>query len=306
MQDAPASPTEAPDAADSRPTRCVSCGFATDHPYCPACGERRAADRGYSMRHFAAEAFETVTNVDSTAWRTLRTLLLKPGALTAAYMRGIRVPYMRPLQLFLIVNVIYFVWVGFAGERVFSTTLQNHLRHDAYGPMALRMVRDRVAEPGMTPAEMNAAANVYAGRFDDAAAVQAKTLIITMVPMFALLLGVVQLRRRRPFVEHLVFALHVYTTLLVFAILQRYLVQWPPRLVGKLVGFEVGYGFLNTLVTYVMVGSVMTYIVLALRRAYDERWLTAIPKGVVLGFSLALILVAYRVLLFFTVFWTTG
>ena len=124
---------------------CVSCGFATDAPYCPRCGERRAADRGYSMRHFASEAFETLTNVDSTAWRTLFTLLLRPGELTASYMRGIRMPYMRPLQLFLIVNVIYFVWVAFAGERVFSTPLSGHLENSNYGQTALALE----ARPGV-------------------------------------------------------------------------------------------------------------------------------------------------------------
>lgn len=49
---------------------------------------------------------------------------------------------------------------------------------------------------------INAAASDYARRFDDAAAVQAKALIITMVPMFAVLLGLVQVLRRRPHAVH--------------------------------------------------------------------------------------------------------
>src|SRR5829696_6431561 len=64
-----------PPAAASAPAACVSCGALTDTPYCPRCGERRAADRRYSLRAFAAEAFETVTNADSTLWRTFVTLL---------------------------------------------------------------------------------------------------------------------------------------------------------------------------------------------------------------------------------------
>ncbi|MBA3890354.1 MAG: DUF3667 domain-containing protein [Gemmatimonadaceae bacterium] len=257
------------------------------------------------MRHFAGEAFETLTDVDSTAWRTLRTLLFRPGKLTAEYMRGVRVPYMKPLQFFLIVNVIYFVWVGWAGERVFSTTLANHVNQEVYGPRAREMVRARVSEPGMDTDAISAAANRYAERFDGAAAVQAKTLIITMVPMFAGLLALVQIARRRQFVQHLVFALHAYTALLVFSIMQRYVLQWPPKLAGRLLGFEVTNAFLNNLVSYAMTLGIGLYLVLGIRRAYEERWRTAIPKGLLLGVSMLFILIAYRVVLFFTVFWMT-
>ena len=36
---------------------------------------------------------------------------------------------MRPLQLFLILNVLYFVWAASVGERVFTTPLSTHFQH---------------------------------------------------------------------------------------------------------------------------------------------------------------------------------
>lgn len=284
---------------------CVSCGFTTDAPYCARCGERRAADRGYTLRHFAHEAFEAVTNVDGTGWRTVRTLLLSPGALTAAYMRGERVRYMKPLQLFLVVNVVYFVWVAFAGERVFSTPLSGHLANSNYGETARQLILARVEQPGMTPEEINAAANAYGDRFNDAASVQAKTLIITMVPMFAALVALVQVRRRRPAVQHLVFALHVFTTLLLLAIAQRYLVHIPLRLVGDFGSAEQANRVLNDVIGLFMMTAMAVYAGLALRRAYGDGRVAAVLKGAFLGWSLLLVLGLYRYLLFYTVYWAT-
>lgn len=278
---------------------CVSCGGPqADTRFCPNCGERRPADRRYHLREFLAEAFEAVTNADGTLWRSFATLLRRPGELTRAYMIGRRTPYMRPLQLFLIVNVAYFLYASLAGERVFDTPYHNHLRNSNYGPTAKALVRERLIARGMTEP-------TYQAVFDAAATVHAKTLIIAMVPMFALLVAALEFRRRRPVVQHVVFAVHVYTVMLLFAILQRYLIVWP--IVGwhRLRGATPSGGMLDQVVGWAMMGAMAVWISLGLRRAYGDRLPWAIAKGTTLGLFLLNILLLYRVLLFYTVFYTT-
>ena len=282
-----------PDAAS-----CVSCGQPAGTPFCPHCGEGSPASRRYHFREFIAEAFETVTNADGRLWRTFATLVRRPGELTHAYMIGRRQPYMRPLQLFLIVNVVYFVWASFVGERVFDTRYQNHLANTNYGPGAIELVRARLAERGVTEA-------TYRTIFDAAATVQAKSLIIAMVPMFALLVAILEVRRRRPVVQHLVFALHAYTMLLLLSIAQRYAVHWPVRGVAALFGATVPWSVLDPLIAWAIVLAFSTWLVFGLRRAYGDRLPWALAKGAVLGGSLLFILVTYRMLLFYSVFYTT-
>jgi hypothetical protein len=288
----------APTDAAAAPATCVSCGAPTDAPYCPRCGERRAADRRYTLRAFATEAFETVTNADSTLWRTFATLLRRPGELTRAYMHGVRAPYMKPLQLFLVVNVLYFVWAGFSGERVFNTRLRNHLANTNYGADAQARVVAKVAARGGT-------ARDYAAVFDAAATVQSKSLIVTMVPMLALFVGALEIRRRRPFVQHLVFALHFYTTLLLFAIAQRYVVLWPLRLGARAGGMHLTDGAEDNVVSWVMLTAVVVYTSLALRRAYDDGRAASLVKGALVSFAVLVVLLLYRVLLFYTTLWAT-
>lgn len=291
------SPGPAPLAPpDPSPEPCVSCGAPAGTPYCPECGERRAADRRYTLRAFAAEAFETVTNADSTLWRTLVTLLRHPGELTRAWMAGVRVPYMKPLQLFLIVNVLYFVWAGWAGERVFDTGLFNHMRNGAFRLEIQRQVVGRLLERWI-------AYPAYAAAFNAAATLQAKTLIISMVPMFATVLALVQVRRRRPLVQHLVYALHLYTLLLLLSIAQRYLVQWPVIWVSRLADLRLLDG--EGIITTAMVSAMGLYVLLSLRRAYGDGWLAALAKTALLTTAIVAVLGLYRTLLFYVTFWTT-
>jgi hypothetical protein len=294
----PPAAAAAPSEETAAPPSCVSCGAPADTPYCPRCGERRAADRHYTLRAFAAEAFETVTNADSTLWRTFATLLRHPGELTRAYMHGVRAPYMKPLQLFLVVNVVYFVWAGFSGERVFNTGLGNHLANTTYGADARSRVVSKLAARGVTGRE-------YTLAFDTAATVQSKSLIVVMVPMLALFVGAVEIRRRRPFVQHLVFVFHLYTTLLLFAVVQRYVVLWPLRLGSRATGVHLTNGAEDDIVSWVMLTAVGVYTSLALRRAYDDGRAASLLKGALVSVAILVVLLLYRALLFYTTFWAT-
>lgn len=274
---------------------CVSCGLAADTPYCPGCGERRAADRRYSLAELGGEALESLTDVDGRIWRTLRVLVTRPGELTRAYMRGARVPYLRPVQLFLLTNVVYFVWAAWVGEHVFDTPLSVHFANTNYGDWAEGLVEQRVASRGIDAAE-------YARAFDSAASVRARTLIGAMVPMFAALLALLQHRKHRTAVEHLTFSLHLYTVLLVLAIVQRFVVQWPALLWMRVTGAEVAG---DTLVTGFVLASLGLYCALALRRVYADGWPAAIAKSLVLSVGVLVVLALYRTLLFSITFWST-
>ena len=288
-------------AAPSEPSRqtCVSCGRPSTTPYCPHCGERRASDRKYTLPAFLGEAFEALTNADSTITRTLRTLFSRPGELTAAYMQGVRVRYMKPLQLFFVLNVLYFLWASWIGGwRVFDTTLGNHVVHQWYGDIARDLVRGRLVDRDIT-------FDAYAASFNGAATVQAKSLIVVMVPAFALLVGVLQVRRRRPLVQHLVYALHTYCMLLVFLVAAYYLVAMPVTL--YLLARELPQSAFNAdaMLGMVQLAALVAYIAASLRGAYGERLVTAVPKAVILALGIAVILFLYRGLLFFTTFSTT-
>lgn len=292
---APASHRESAAPAPS-PERCVSCGEPAGTPYCPRCGERRAADRRYSLAEFGAEAVEAFTSADNRLFRTLVTLARRPGELTAAYVRGQRRPYLAPLQLFLLVNVAYFLYASVVGPRTFDTPLDVHMSRTMHGTLATQLVAERLAVRGSRLAE-------YRAVVDAVSTTQAKSLVIVMVPPFACLVAVVT-ARRRSFVQALVFALHTYAVVLLVTAASA-LVEIATGGYARLRRAPFTAQQLDDIVSLAIMATMVAYMWAALRRAYASGRAVAAVQAVALFAGIAVLLFAYRVLLFFTTFWAT-
>src|SRR6185503_13383281 len=114
------------------------------HAFLPECGEKRAADRSYSIFHFTKEnVIDAIGSLDGRTFRTLKLLLLRPGELTAQFMRGARLPYLSPLQLFLALNLLFFVWSSAERFSILDTPLSVHTTSMPWSQSARAMAHDR-------------------------------------------------------------------------------------------------------------------------------------------------------------------
>ena len=276
---------------------CASCGRPAATPFCPHCGQQRARDLRLTLGAFVRDGVAAATDLDGTLWRTGRVLITDPGALTLAHVRGDRVRWIAPLRLFLIVNVGYFVLAGAMGHRTFDTPLRVHVRNTAHKAVAAPMVEARLRERGTT-------LGAYAARFDAASTTQAKSLVVTMVPMFALLVALVQWRRRVPAVQHVVFAFHAMAVMLVAVTMVP--VVWAPiaHAVAGWLGAQPDASQRDLMVSLPLLASFALWLAIGLRRAYGERPLAATGKALLLAGGFGVVLFAYRAVLFFVTFWT--
>ncbi len=179
---------------------CPSCQAAASGRFCSVCGEE-SSKHDLSLRHLLSHAAGEVFHYDSKMFRSFRLLLARPGLLTSEYLRGCRKPYLHPFQLFFIANLIYFFvqpWTGWSGLKAWLN-VQTHAMF--YSGLASRMAAHRMAAKGLTQVQLNHA-------FDHAVNLQARSLVIILVPLLALLVWALQWRKRHLFAEHLVFALH--------------------------------------------------------------------------------------------------
>jgi hypothetical protein len=90
---------------------CANCGAPLSGEYCTHCGQRHEP-HVHSVRHFASEAFESITHADSRLWRTLWYLLAKPGLLTREFFAGRRARYLPPFRLYLVLSILFFLLIG--------------------------------------------------------------------------------------------------------------------------------------------------------------------------------------------------
>lgn len=303
-----------PSAATHGETQCLSCSADVEGEYCGECGERRLRANEFSLRRFLTEAVhELVGGGRNRLWQSLKALATRPGELTREYVRGRRKPYLTPIQLFLLANLIYFFVEPFAPYSGYNTTLESQVSRQSYSEaLSLEtVVSERAVERGLDE-------DTYARLYDLQSSGYAKTLVILMVPMLAVLLAVMLTRRRRPLVHHLVFALHYYAWELLF-ISSIFLLVWgalTELIVGSIAdagielsavvaemggGAEVIYWVLTEMPMIPLVG---VYLYLATRRFYELSRAGALTAAVLLVPALLLITIAYRFLLFWITYAT--
>ena len=279
-------------AAEGGGGSCVTCGAELRGPYCHACGEKARSPDDLRVAAFARRALGGAFDLDSRFWRTFRTLLARPGLLTAEFVAGRRRPYLHPLQVFLLANLVFFAMLGtLGGFNTFTTTLDVHLGQPLYGEVAQRLVDARVA-PG------SGAAALYAARFDEATPRYANSMVILTVPIFAALFALLY-PRRRAFVPHVVFGLHFMALLLlvvsVLPLALRLLVMIAPGAIGPLTRSELP-------VALVLATCLLLWLVPALHRAYGDGPTAAAARAIGAVLLILPTLLIYRAVLFFAVY----
>lgn len=280
--------------ATTPPWTCPGCRASLETPFCAQCGEEPLAPRDLTLRGLAAKLLHAFTSIDARVLRTTRRLLLQPGALTLDWTRGVRKAWVAPFQLFLIANVIFFGLQWLTGTKVFSSTLDSHLHQQDWSVLAGTLVAQRLAATQRSLQD-------YAPLFDRAVGLNAKALIVLMAMAFALLLPLVFLRERRPFMAHVVFSLHLYTFLLLLfcaAVLAAGLSAW------------IGIGGLDVPVVDDVISVVnllvcALYLHLAIGPVYGSSGLRRALQALGLAIAVGAIVLGYRFVIFLVTLYGT-
>ncbi|WP_280154387.1 DUF3667 domain-containing protein [Piscinibacter sp. XHJ-5] len=266
---------------------CPTCNQLVRTPFCARCGEEPIPPRDLTFRALLEKVVHALTNVDARAARTIRCLLVRPGELTLSWTRGVRKPHVAPFQLFLIANVMFFALQWLTGLNVFSSTLASHMHQQDWSELARSLVARRL-EATHVPLDR------YAPVFDRAVVLNAKSLILLMTLPFALLLPVVFLRARRPFMAHMVFSLHLYSFLLLLfcvGLLAAELSRWAGA--GGLDSPRV-----DTVLSIALLIACSVYLYLAIGPVYQARGAMRVVQTMVLAIAVASIVLGYRFVLF--------
>ncbi len=276
------------------PWTCPSCKAPVSTPYCPRCGEEPLKPRDLTLHGFAEKAFHDFTSIDARTLRSVRTVILRPGELTLAWFQGIRKPYVLPLALFLIANVVFVALQLSTGQHVFNLSLDSHLHQQDWSSLAQSLLSRRLDVTGRSLEE-------YAPVFDRRVAINAKSLVVLMSFAFSLLLPVVFLREKRPFMLHVVFSLHFYAFLL--------LLMSASLLVAGLSAF-LGFGGIeaaavDSVLSVAMLLICTAYIYRAIEPVYESQGARRVVSAVVLAIGVAALVLGYRLALFLITLYST-
>lgn len=254
--------------------------------YCGDCGQETALKPptvGEFLQQFGGSYLAT----EGALWRTLRLLLLHPGALTRQYLDGRRRHHVLPLRLYLTISLLALLvlrWHGAPeptghpaaakadwfqldeGDRLEFTLIElGGLRVGQQGgvfvceglpPRWCAQLRERFSlDPQSLQREMRHLPERFIGHWGSA--------MFALLPLFALLQKLVYLNRRLRWSEHLVFALHVHA--FWFALL--------------LLCTLAGQPWLNR---SALVAAPL-YTLLAARHVYGGRWLVTLLRAAIVA-----------------------
>lgn len=278
------------------PGKCVTCGAPLTGKYCAACGEKQPGPDDHHLGHFADDVLESFTHADGKIFRSFWLLLSRPGRLTAEFLAGRRKPYLKPLALFLVANTVFFLVLPLLGWNTLTTPLQIHLHDELYSPLA-RAVFERKFPAGTdVPAD-------YAREFNHHGALLAKSLVIVMVPVFALLVWVCFARAKRHYLEHVIFALHFYAFWLLYLVASLGLTNGVLRLIVAGGGHPSDLAIDNT-ISLLGLGILTLFIYRAGRTVYGGSGRAVLVKALILAVGVTGIVQVYRCFLFFVTYWT--
>jgi hypothetical protein len=273
--------------ADNLQWTCPKCRLTVITPFCAHCGEEPLAPRDLTLRGLVEKVVHALTSIDARTARTAWKLLRQPGALTLAWTNGVRRSYVAPFQLFLIANVIFFALQWLTKENVFSSSLDSHLHHQDWSDFAQSLVNQRLEAS-------HANLEQYAPTFDRAVVLNAKSLILLMTVPFAMLLPLVFLRDRRPFMTHVAFSLHLYTFLLLL-----FCIALLAAKLSALLGFGgLDAPMVDNVLSAALLATCAMYIYLAIGPVYGATGAPRATKAVLLALAVGAIVLGYRFVVF--------
>ena len=260
---------------------CPSCQDLVGTPYCPRCGERPLLARELTLVGLGDQVFQSLTSIDGRLLNSFRTLVSRPGGLTVSFLRGRRKPFIGPVSLFLVTNVLFFATESLTGGTIFSTPLESHLHTQPWSGAAQALVARRLAS-------LHTTIDAYAPAFNAAIALHARSLILLMALSFAPLPAIVFRRARRPFAAHAVFSLHLYAFMLLL--------------------FCIGTMLPITLDDAVSISLVLTcgvYLYFAIGAVYGGSRLARVLRSAALTTGVAAIVLGYRFALLLITLYST-
>jgi hypothetical protein len=260
--------------------------------FCSQCGEKEVSGEDYSIRHYLEELLLAFTLLESKVLRSVWLVISRPGYLSSEHFQGRRVRYVKPIQLFILMNLVYYFSLTQFEATTFTTPLATQIHMNNYYPGYASMRVDQKLQKDQISYQ------ALETKYNQKTNVLSKSLIFLLIPIFALLFYVLFFKKRKYLVQHAVVATHFWAFNLI--LLGVILPIVSVLLIRLCKGLSVSAAPVTNdgVVSTILQICLAAYLFLMLRRAYAaSRWYCAVT-ALVIGWSFFHIVWLYRFFLF--------
>lgn len=273
---------------------CKSCGNTFVGLYCNVCGEKVIEPKDRKFKTFLGSVLIATTFVDNKFAKSLWLTIKNPGFLSREYVDGRRINYMRPLQMFFILNLIYFL---FPTLQMFNATLQAQQYVLPHKKLAHQMVLEKIHKEGI---DMRGFELIY----NDKTTSLAKLLVVVFVVLASLPLSLIFRKRNRYFTDHVALSVELTSFNLAVNAIGLSVIFF---ILSKLffLGNMSSGNYLNDItLTIIFVITNIYFIFRSARTFYNQKGKRLVIKAMLGVVGLFLTLEVYRFLLFLFTLWS--
>ncbi|MFM8347086.1 MAG: DUF3667 domain-containing protein [Bacteroidota bacterium] len=263
---------------------CKSCGNQFTGLYCNLCGEKVILPKDRSFSTLMGSILVAITFADNKSVKTMWSVLRNPGFVSGEFAEGRTVRYLKPMSLFFVLNLVYFL---FPLIQLFNATWVTQLG-TVYGTLVLKL----------SLLKMNALhlpRNAFELMYNEKSVGYAKMLVIVFAVLASLPLNLLYRKSTKFFSDHV----GLMIELACFNLFANALVV---TLLAKLL--PIG-GYLNeTVLTVLFIITNMYFLVRSSATFYGEQGWRLVAKSLVMLGFLKVALEAYRLVLFLVTIWS--
>lgn len=275
---------------------CLNCGAPLNGKFCAQCGQKNIPRRqtlGELIENFLGSFF----SYESKFFRTTKFLLFKPGFLVSEYNAGRRERYYHPARMYVFVSFIYFLLFFSLPDRgakndtvqvdemenlersnsefdINGTHYENRKSYDSIqGTLApekkdgwmMRKLNYRALE---LRDKFGSDGKRFSNAIGDSFKANSPKVFFFLLPIFALLLKLLYIRRDFYYSEHLVMSIYFYNFFFAIGIITLLLQLILPLDWISSVSFFI----------------VFFYLLMAMKKVYRQRWGKTITKLFIFSF----------------------
>lgn len=273
---------------------CRSCQSAFSGSFCSKCGEKVLEPSEKSIRSFFSSLFHEMTTLDGKFLRTLVLMLRKPGEVSYHYMNGRRVPFYKPVSMFFVANLLYFLFPPVTALNSGLYIQMNMLPHSKW---ATAIVNKYLATHQLS-------LETFTMQFDMQATTMSKIFLVLLIAYFSIPLTLVNFNRRMYFSDHLLVSLEACSLIILVAF---FTIPWLIRFfvaVGGWAGFHWEFLLTDLYGSIVSMLALLYFFYQLERKAYSQQEWKALGKAAFLIFCFFVVLQTYRATLFFITMWS--
>jgi Protein of unknown function (DUF3667) len=105
---------------------CKNCEHVFKGKICNHCGEKVFDEKQLTAKYFFHQVIDFFWHWENKVLKSIKLNFIKPGFITKENINGIRVPYAKPIQLYLVVAFLFYIVVSKVGVRDYIPSHEDH------------------------------------------------------------------------------------------------------------------------------------------------------------------------------------